>query len=318
LRPFSHDMTKDLLNGIAITGCLTAAASTMPILGFFFLLFAPLPVFFYRAKLGRRLGAVIPAVVLCLTAVMTDFVSADLSFLLGFLMLGFALGEWVERDFSIEKTVLYTCGTVFLILSSVLVLYSFFLYDHPVALISAYVKQNLEYTLSLYKSMGVPENGIRVIEDSMDKIQYILVRSIPALILGSSLFVAWINLLAARPIFIGKGIAYPDFGSLNRWKSPETLVWGVIVGGLLMLIPNLGAKTIGLNLLLVLLVIYFFQGIAIVAFFFEKKNLPRILRVFLYSLIGFQQVLVLFVVGMGFFDVWMDVRKLNGEKKQTL
>jgi len=57
--------------------------------------------------------------------------------------------------------------------------------------------------------------------------------------------------------------------------------------------------------------LYFFQGIAIAAFFFEKKKLPKMIRLFLYSLIGFQQIVLLFVIGMGFFDVWLDIRKLN-------
>ena len=67
-------------------------------------------------------------------------------------------------------------------------------------------------------------------------------------------------------------------------------------------------------LLLIAAPIYFFQGIAIVAFYFDKKNLPRPLRVFLYSLIALQQFLLLIIIGIGFFDVWLDLRKLNKPK----
>jgi uncharacterized protein YybS (DUF2232 family) len=61
--------------------------------------------------------------------------------------------------------------------------------------------------------------------------------------------------------------------------------------------------------------IYFFQGIAIISFYFEKKRFPRLLRIVLYSLIALQQVVLLVVVGLGFFDMWLNFRKLGVEKK---
>jgi uncharacterized protein YybS (DUF2232 family) len=60
--------------------------------------------------------------------------------------------------------------------------------------------------------------------------------------------------------------------------------------------------------------IYFFQGIAIVSYYFEKKRFPRILRVFLYALIALQQFLLLLIVGLGFFDIWLNIRRLPVDK----
>jgi uncharacterized protein YybS (DUF2232 family) len=57
--------------------------------------------------------------------------------------------------------------------------------------------------------------------------------------------------------------------------------------------------------------IYFFQGIAIVSFYFEKKKLPRVLRFVLYSFIALQQIILLVVIGLGFFDIWLNFRKLE-------
>ena len=65
-----------------------------------------------------------------------------------------------------------------------------------------------------------------------------------------------------------KGIGFPDFGILNRWKSPELLIWFAIGAGALMLIPEKAMKVIGINGILILAVIYFFQGIAIVCVLF--------------------------------------------------
>jgi hypothetical protein len=65
---------------------------------------------------------------------------------------------------------------------------------------------------------------------------------------------------------------YPAYSRLNLWQAPDYLVWGVIGCGLLMLVPDGFAKTIGLNGLITLMMIYFFQGVAIVSFFFRKET----------------------------------------------
>ena len=58
----------------------------------------------------------------------------------------------------------------------------------------------------------------------------------------------------------------------------------------------------------------FFQGIAIVSFFFEKKQFPRPMRIILYVMIAAQQILLLVVIGVGFFDMWINFRKLEKQK----
>jgi uncharacterized protein YybS (DUF2232 family) len=118
----------------------------------------------------------------------------------------------------------------------------------------------------------------------------------------------------AKPFLKRRGLSYPDFGTLNLWKSPDWLIWVLIGCGGLILMPGTTLKVMGLNGLLVLLLIYFFQGIAIVSFFFEKKKLPRLLRIFLYSLIAIQQVVLLVIIGLGVFDMWLNFRKINSEE----
>jgi uncharacterized protein YybS (DUF2232 family) len=61
--------------------------------------------------------------------------------------------------------------------------------------------------------------------------------------------------------------------------------------------------------------VYFFQGIAVVSYFFNKKRFPRTLRIFLYSLIAIQQIILLLIIGLGIFDMWLNFRKLNPEKE---
>jgi uncharacterized protein YybS (DUF2232 family) len=314
-RTAQGEYPKDIISGVLITSVICGLSVHIPVIGIFFALFIPLPVLFYRSKLGRKNGVIIPAATVIVMAAVVGRLSFDIFFLVEMLLLGFVLSEMFEQNVSIEKTVLLTCGAVVASLVAGLFFYSVMVSKGMGALVSDYVAQNILLTVSLYKGMGVPEDTIRMIQDSLEQIQYVLVRIIPALVIMSTLFVSWASILLARPVFRAKHIDFPAFGPLNQWKAPEVLVWGVIASALLLFVPVNGLKMLGLNGLLILMVVYFFQGIGIAAFFFEKKRFPRLLRVFLYSLIGLQQLVVLIVIAFGFFDVWADFRKVAVDKR---
>ena len=145
-------------------------------------------------------------------------------------------------------------------------------------------------------------------------IHYYLVRIIPSLVVSSTLILIWTSVLLARPLLRKKKLFCPEFGKLNLWKAPDFLVWGVIACGLIILLFDNPMRVIGLNALIILMPVYFFQGIAIVSYFFEKKSLPRRLRIVLYSLIAIQQLLLLAVIGLGFFDMWLNFRKIETQR----
>lgn len=308
------DILKNIVTGIAITSLIFAASIYLPIVGFFCPLFIPLPILFYRSKLGRTTGVIILVASIILLIIMVGSISINVLCFAELLLIGFVLAELIELSFSIEKTILYTCGAVLFTGIVSLLFYSNISNTGINALVSEYVAKNIELTMALYENMKVSEENIRIISGSLEKIQYILVRIIPALATTSTLFVAWANLLIAKPLFKARDIFYPDFGSLRLWKAPEFIVWGIIGCGLMLLLPDKTFKMFGLNGLIILMTVYFFQGIAIVSFYFEKKQFPRILRFFLYSLVALQQVLLLIVIGLGFFDMWLNFRKLKTEK----
>lgn len=309
------DLKKDILSGITLTSLIFGASIYLPIIGFFASLFIPLPIVFYRLKLGRSIGSIIPVATFMIMVVLLGGMSPDMIFFIGLLILGFTLGESIECNVSIERTVLYPCALVLFAGIVGLIFYTNIAGTGLVALTTRYVAKNLEMTMALYENMGIPEENIHMISSSLKTIEYVLVRIIPALAASLCLLVAWISILLARPLLKAKNLFFPDFGSLNLWKAPEFLVWGVIGCGLVLLLPQKTLGILALNLLIILMTIYFFQGISIVSFYFEKKRLPKILSFFLYSIMALQQILLLLVIGLGFFDIWLNFRKLNQEKK---
>ncbi|MDX9787022.1 MAG: YybS family protein [Desulfobacterales bacterium] len=300
-----------ILSGIVITALLFAAAVMIPFFGVFAVLVIPLPVLFYRLKLGRFYGGIVPAAAFLLWLGQTGGLTADLFFFLGQLVMGFSLGECLERRLPIEKTIGVAAGVVFLAAICTL-----FLYTNAAGLdigvfLSDYIKANLAVYQEAYKTLDMPSEQMQALSVAFEHAPYVIVRILPGICMAAALFGAWINLLLARPLL---KVGCPDierFERLNQWKAPEHFVWGIIGFGVLLLIPEVGIKLTGFNGLIVLLPVYFFQGIAIVSFYFNKKRLPAAMKWFLYSMIALQIYALILVIGLGIFDIWLDFRKLK-------
>jgi uncharacterized protein YybS (DUF2232 family) len=304
-------MLKDIANGVLITNLIFAISIYIPIVGFFCTLFIPLPTLFYRLKLGRLTSAIIPGLAFAIMVVLMGNISIDVWFFAELLIIGFVLGELIEFHLSIEKTMLYTCAVVLFTGIMSLLIFSLVSGASLFTILSQYVAKNLELSLALYQNIGISEENYNLIASSLNKIQYVLVRLLPALTIASTLFVIWINLLITKGLLKNKARFGPDYRRLNSWQAPEYLVWVVVGCGLLMLFPASSLKMVGLNGLLISMTIYFFQGIAIVSFFFEKKRVPKFFRIVIYSIIALQQVVLIAVIGIGFFDMWLNFRKLD-------
>ncbi len=314
--PIQNRLSKDIAIGVTATLAIFSLAVLMPVVGFLFSLFIPLPVLFYRAKLGRRHGLIVPLIASAVMSFVFGGITMDIFFFLGLMLLGFVMSEMFEKALSVEATILSVCGIVLGTGCVGILLYGLLSQTGIYALVSTYVAANLQLSLALYEGIGMPQETIDAITASLDRIQYVLVRILPSLAAATTLFVAWTNLLAARPIMARRGLVYPNFGRLNHWRAPEPMVWGIIGCGLMVMVPSMGIRLIGVNGLLVLLTVYFLQGIAIVSFYFEKKNLPRTIRVVLYAMIAFQQLFLLVVVCIGLFDMWINFRKLDINKHE--
>lgn len=105
-----------------------------------------------------------------------------------------------------------------------------------------------------------------------------------------------------------------------RWlefRLPSFAIWTALVT---ILYTELSAEagllhTLGLNLLIVLTVAFFFQGIAVVAALLRIYRVSPLFRTITYLLIFLQ--LAPFIVFVGFADYWADFRRLVIKKTKT-
>lgn len=305
------ELFSNFLAGVAITSLTFLSVALIPFLGSVILILSSLPILYYYSKMGRRWGWAVFIVSLCAVAIILQ--SCDSTAILPVLFvsgcLGIILSEVLKKSYSIEITTLFLASLLLVMWSS------FILYEgalsgiRPWRLIEGYIDRNIQDNIQIYAKLDVPDATLNLIRDNAKQISGFFMNIFPSLAFISAVFAVWLNILSGREIFNKKALWYPDFGDLSCWSAPERLIWLLIAGGGMLLIPVEWARVTCLNLLFVCLFIYLFQGLAIISFFFHRKHVPRLFRMILYVLIFVQQYVTILVVAIGLFDLWFDFRK---------
>jgi uncharacterized protein YybS (DUF2232 family) len=148
-----------------------------------------------------------------------------------------------------------------------------------------------------------------------EEVQSLLQRLLPGLIVTNMALVAWLNVVLARQIasFLGWGASGQP---MYQWTAPEWLIFVLVGSGFLLLVPVTAVRLVGMNLLMVLGVFYFSQGVAVVANWFNRLGLPRPLRLIGYPLL-FLNPFFFLIITLGLMDLWLDFRRLHHQPKDA-
>lgn len=299
---------RETLTGIIFCLLIYGVVFAFPLLGVFVLLVLPLPVLFYRLKLGRNSGALIAATSFFILMFMAKGVAFDTLYVGLLLATGMVLGECLERHMSIQKTMgltaLIGAGTVF----AAYMIYTISQGRTLSAIMTDYMNQSLSIAKQLSPEIGMDQDMTQKLISSMMIVM-------PAMFMISFVTTLWLNILIIRKLLRHKGITIKSIEHLNLYKAPDMLVWVLIGCAAALMIPSGPVKIFGINCLIVLMLVYFFQGIAVISFFFQQKNTPMALKGFCYFLIAVQVYVLILVIGLGFFDNWIDFRKLSASRK---
>ena len=302
---------KDILTGSLLCMLIIAIMHIMPLIGVFAWMFLPLPVLFYRLKTGRNGGGIIMVTSLAVLIIFTSNFAFNTLYFGSLLMTGFFLGECIEKHLSIEKIMLYTGLAVLGTCVAILLIYSLAYTQGIEHLISNYVARYQTLSSQLFSESAQLYPDMKVDTQMLEKASSIFVVIFPGIFINSYLTMVWLNILLIKKLLLKKGITVTSIEHLNQWKAPDYLVFGVIALSILIFLPISALKFIAVNCLIILMFVYFFQGIAVVSFFFQKKRAPFALRFFFYILIAIQPLFMFLVIGFGLFDTWINFRKLD-------
>ncbi|RLB19703.1 MAG: hypothetical protein DRG63_00490 [Deltaproteobacteria bacterium] len=303
----------DLIGCMGWVAAFLAAIAAIPVAGLFVGLLTPLPFIYYITGLPFRYAAQFAALVVGILAAIAMAVGLHrlALFCLEFGALGLALSQLFQRRISIGRVIFY--GTAVLMGVGLLVIMVTAIAHHigPLDAIRAYLDRNLRMSFEAYQSMGIPPEKAAEIKAYGDLLRRTVLQIYPALMTIGSAFVVWVNVLLSLRLFRAKGRCPDQWDRLTDWSAPEILVWGVIISGFSLFLPLTSIRFIAINLLLILMTAYLFQGIAILSHFLNRFGAPGWLRVVIYFFISVQQFFLALLALAGLFDQWVNFRRIG-------
>lgn len=172
-------------------------------------------------------------------------------------------------------------------------------------------QQELEALIGGYQRLGLDAEQAREAQRGLTEVGRVLLRLAPGLLTAGSLLLAWANLILARRTSLAAGEPPAGQVRLSLFKLPEQLVWVLILAGVVIWLGEGWWYWGGVNALIVLGVAYFFQGLAVLVYWLEKKNAPRLLRLGVYALLAVEAFLAILLALAGLFDIWFNFRRLE-------
>lgn len=165
--------------------------------------------------------------------------------------------------------------------------------------------------INLYRqNEALTPETLQTFEQTLKGMQVLLPKILPALFISTAIVVIWIGMSAGNYFLLIKSDDCP-WPKFQFWSLPDKLIWPFIGSVLFFLLPGGTLATVGVNVLIILGLLYCIQGFSIVVYFFSKWNLPRFARTIFYIMILFQSIGTVILLGLGLTNTWFDFRKLK-------
>jgi len=273
-------------------------------------LITPLPA----AYVGMRGGWLSAAATVALTGLLI-LLSADAAttgmFLVQFGVPGTMLPWLLNRGVSWDKaTALVLWGMVAASLCGLLLI-SFPAGQSPLTVADEMISKEVTRTTTMMQEMltssELTADQRREVEGVVSKMSLFLLQAYPGIAITVSgmmvLSLVFLLSLMARGHFKVPGKSFPD------WKAPEKMIWILIISGFLVAFVDGIPGVFAMNLLVILLPVYFLQGLAVIDCFLRRKSFTPVARGIGYVLLTVINPLPMLVTGLGVFDLWADFRK---------
>jgi uncharacterized protein YybS (DUF2232 family) len=275
----------------------------------------PLPVLVAGWRSGElaALAVALAAVVLifCLHPALDTFWQ-NLGFL-NLLAMGVVLASLQCRGMEAPQAIIYTVLALNGVALLIFLGQAFYLGLAPQDLLAQKTAEIMATVAKILGETGGGSSGPLIPGVAQGDVKGLLERLLPGLMVVNIGLVAWLNVVLARQLYslLGWGEPVPP---MYQWVAPEWLIFPLLGAGFLLLIPVVAVRFVGLNLLLVLAVVYFSQGLAVVATWFHRLGLPRALRIIGYPLLFLNPVFFV-IITLGLMDLWLDFRRLHRPKE---
>jgi len=288
-----------LLFGAA--GALGAAAVLVNLL-------TPLPAAVLGMRFGSAWGATV--VILTMTAVLvTSGVTSALFYMAQFglpsLLLPWLLGRGMPWDRAVVATLAMMLTFGVLVLLGI----TSGAGQSPVGFVTEQIDKEIDQAITMMQEFAGTEQTPEAAEAFREMtagMSALMHQAYPAMlvVVCAALQLITVAVLA----FVVRPVPLPGT-PFARWRSPELLVWVLIVAGFGVVFATGALQSVAINVLIVLLPVYFLQGLAVVESFLARKGLAPALRALTYLFLLVINPLPMIVTGLGVFALWADFRK---------
>ena len=292
----------------------------VPVIGSICLLFLPMILFLNGTVNDKTKTAAAFLISFSLLFLLSNLLHLNLPTIAIFTMgvEGLFITQIAAQNGSVEKIIIYPALFIIAAICFYFIYGGFVLSVNPWQLVQKFIAATVEEQVKFYSQLPLKAEDINYIKDNEMNIIDGFTQIFPSIVIIASTLIVWANFLLGKQILGKAGIAWPKLTALARWKAPDLIVWIFIISGGLFFVPHKDVNFFSLNIFLVTCLIYFLQGIAIVSFFFQKRNAPLFFRYIFYFLIAVQQILMIPIAAVGLFDIWIDFRKYFQKDQTTI
>lgn len=299
---------RDYLKGVVLsTAMLTLPALSVGMAWLFFL--APLPLVYFPIAHGFAKGfrIIFHATLISFGIALLSGTVTVLLFSCSLMPAGFILARCLQQKQSVYDA--FAKGTIALgltwLLAGILIgavnhvnLYQEVLKQIDVGLVGAYETYS--------KAPEIPLETQVELQAAFARIREVTPKIFPGILATITFSTIWLNIMLGN--WLLKKTGAEAWGDLSRWRLPDPLVWVFIAGGILLFIPGV-MNTIGLNLLIVMVTLYFMQGFEVFNHLCMRWSVPNPIRHLIIFFLVIQAYGFILLAMLGLSDIWADFRK---------
>ncbi len=296
-----------VLIGTLGSGLLFSASLAVPVIGFVSAFLAPVPLGLARIKGGSAVAGFSALLATLLLAVLfSPPIGAWYVVQCG--LIGLLVPELALKGFRPSRVIIWTTAAGLTLTALIAAAYVTSSGIHLQLFIQKEINDSINQATKLYEQhAGLPAQDLEVLKQGMQSVGQIMSRTYPALTTIHLGLISAVTLLLFIRIATRHAMAV-NCSPFKEFKTPGPLVWLLIVAGFAMLAPSPLFTTPGLNILSVLGVLYFMQGLAVLLTISERSSFASTLKVLLGVILLTQPYLIVVVAVLGIFDYWGDFR----------
>lgn len=276
----------------------------------------PLPFILFAAKNNLKyIGAFFVAAIF-ISFIAGSLMGVALMFLYG--TTGIVIGYLLQKSQN-RITIFISSSLTFM--AGILILYvvavAFFKFDLIHELSDA-LKQSTNMSQDMLKSMGREDQVKNLVKQNANMIKMLDVL-FPSILIMSSVVSVYIIQLVCFPIAKRFGLKVQQWGNLKNLSLPRSLLWYYLIAmlGNLLFHPQEGTflYTALINLIYILELFMFLQGLSLLFYFFYQKSISKGIRVFVTILVFVIPIFLYLVRILGIIDLGFNLR-MRFEKKE--